>query len=325
MSITALPPNTTLQGRSVLITGANVGLGFSAALLALQLGASPLYITCRSAEKGKKARDELLADPLVKKKNPRAIVKVYELEMSKWDGVTSFAKKFLDDRQAASEALDIAILNAGMANLEHELAPTGNEMVLQVNYLSTALLSLLLLPLLKKSITTEHTARLTFITSGSHKSTSLKHPPPNDVNYLTSLNAKKTFSAMNRYGLSQLLLILFLRDLCEKISSDKVIINNVCPGMINTSLDRKVPWIMVLVIWAWKFTSGNPVEKGAQCYIAAVANVGPESHGLWYQRMMLTSYSDVVTGPESKVLRERIWGETMEQLRKISPGVDKNI
>ncbi|EJT97349.1 NADP-binding protein [Dacryopinax primogenitus] len=321
MSIPPLPLDTTLQGRSVLITGANVGLGFSAALLALQLGASPLYITCRSAEKGNKARDDLLADPVVRKKNPRAIVKVYELEMSKWDGVTSFAEKFLDDRHKAGEGLDIAILNAAMFSIAYEVAPTGNEMLLQVTYLSTALLSLLLLPLLEKSTTSEHTARLTFITSGMHMNTSLKHCPPDDVNYLASLNDKKTFGASDRYGLTKLLVILFLRHLCEKVGTDKVIINNACPGLIQTKLERNLPWVIAPFVQLMKFTAGNSVEKGATCYIAAVASVGPESHGQWYQRMKLTPYSEVVTGTESKKLQQRIWDETVKQLQTVCPGV----
>ncbi|EJT97348.1 NADP-binding protein [Dacryopinax primogenitus] len=325
MSIPPLSLDTTLQGRSVLVTGANVGLGFSAALLALQLGASPVYITCRSAEKGNKARDELVADPLVKEKNPHAIVKAYELEMLTWDGVTSFAKKFLDDREVAGEGLDVAILNAAIVNLKYEVAPTGNEMVLQVNYLSTALLSLFLLPLLKKSTTAEHTARLTFITSGRQLFTPLKHCPPEDVNYLASLNAKNTFGVLDRYGLSKLLVVLFLRHICDNISSDKIIINNVCPGIIQTRLERKLPWIIAPIVGLFKTTVGNTVEKGAECYIAAVASVGPESHGLWYQLMRLKPYSDVVTGPEGKKIQERIWRETVELFQKVSPGADTNI
>lgn len=324
-SIPDLPANTTLEGRSVLITGANVGLGYHAALQALQLGASPLYITARTAAKGNTTREALLADPVVKQKNPNAVVKTYELEMSTWDSVKSFASKFIADRRAAGEGLDIAILNAGLIALKFELAPTGNELVVQVNHLSTALLSLLLLPFLESSTTPEHTARLTIISSGSHKSvSSLKACPPENINYLASINDKKTFSISERYGLSKLLLILFLRELSQKVNSDKVIINNVCPGMIKTELTRQAPWYMAPYLWIMQWNA-NPVEKGAACYIDAVANRGKESHGLWYQYSKLAPYSEVVTSQEGEKLQKRIWDETLQVLEKADPGVSANI
>ncbi|EJT97351.1 NADP-binding protein [Dacryopinax primogenitus] len=326
MSIPPLSPKTTLQGRSLLITGANSGLGFESARLALRLGASPVYITARTVEKGNVTRDELLADSEVKKKNPNAIVQVYALEMSKWDGVTSFAKKFLDDRQIAGEGLDIGILNAGLLSIAFGLAPTGNEMTIQVNHLSTALLALLLLPLLERSTTPEHTARLTIVSSSTHLDAGLKHCPPDNLKYLASLNDEKTFSgSLARYGLSKLLIILFLRELSQKVSSDKVVINDVCPGMIKTQLLRSIPWWFVPAMWVWQAATANPVERGAGCYMNAVANVGKESHGLWYHKMKQTPYSDVVTGSESKVLQDRIWNETMEQLRRVSPSIDQTI
>ncbi|KZO93400.1 NAD(P)-binding protein [Calocera viscosa TUFC12733] len=326
MSIPDLPKNTTLEARSVLITGSNVGLGYSAALLSLQLGASPVYLAVRTLPKGDKARETLLADPVVKKKNPNAVVKVYQLDMSTWDGVTAFASKFIADRKTAGEGLDVAILNAGVVNMDFELAPTGNEAVIQVNHFSTALLSLLLLPLLESSTTPQHTARLTIVTSRSHaRVQSLKACPPDDYNYLASLNDKKTFATMERYGLSKLIVIFFLRELSTRVSSDKVIINNVCPGMIKTKLTRGVPWYAQPVLWVWYATSANPVERGAACYVHAVATVGKESHGLWYHKMKLTPYADIVTNQEGEKLQSRIWNETMEVLEKVVPNVGTNI
>ncbi|KZO93413.1 NAD(P)-binding protein [Calocera viscosa TUFC12733] len=326
MSIPDLPKSTTLEGRSVLITGSNVGLGYSAALLSLQLGASPVYLAVRTTAKGDTARERLLADPVVKQKNPNAVVKVYQLDMSTWDGVTAFASKFKSDRKTAGERLDVAILNAGIANLNFELAPTGNEAVIQVNHFSTALLSLLLLPLLESSTTPEHTARLMIVTSESHgRVESLKACPPDDYNYLASLNDKKTFSTMDRYGLSKLLIIFFLRELSTRVSSDKVIINSVCPGMIKTELTRQVPWYAQPVVWILYTIMANPVEKGAACHVHAVATVAKESHGLWYEKMKLTPYGDIVTNQEGQKLQPRIWNETMEALEKAVPNVGANI
>ncbi|KZT58627.1 NAD(P)-binding protein [Calocera cornea HHB12733] len=326
MSIPDLPPNTTLEGRSVLVTGANVGLGYASALKALQLGASPVYITTRTASKGSNARDSLLADPVVKQRNPSAVVQAYELEMATWEGVTSFANKFLADRKVAGETLDIAILNAGIFNMGFELAPTGNEAVLQVDYLSTALVALLLLPLLESSTTQEHTARLMIVSSTTHTYENLLTVPFGDSNYIDSLSTKEAFSSpRQRYGLSKLLVVFFLRELSSRVSSDKVIINTVCPGMIKTELPRQAPWFIRPLMYVWYSLATNPVEKGADCYIHAVASVGKDSHGLWYQRMKLTPYADIVTNSEGEELQKRIWNDTMQVLGRVVPGVGSDL
>jgi len=321
MSIPDLPPNTRLDGRSILITGSNQGIGYSAALLSLQLGASPVYLAVRTVAKGRQARDTMLADPIVQRKNKAAVVEVYELDMARWESVQAFSSKFIADRKVEGQGLDIAILNAGLVNMEFELAPTGNEMSVQVNHLSTTLLSLLLLPLLEASTTPQHTARLTVITSSMHKRTSRIACPPSDINYLASLNDPAKFSKFSRYGLSKLLLIFWLRHLSARWDSNKVIVNNVCPGMISTNFGAGAPMWTKPLVMVMKAISANPVEKGAECYVHAVECVGKESHGLWYRKMSLSPYADFVTTAEGAKTEDRIWKETMEVLDKVSPGI----
>ncbi|EJT97341.1 NADP-binding protein [Dacryopinax primogenitus] len=322
--IPPLPPNTSLASRSFLITGATSGLGYATALMALQLGASPVYITARDVSKGTSTRDSLLADPVVKENNPNAKVEVYALDMARWEGVLGFADKFIDDRTASGEGLDIAILNAGMFSIEYELAPTGNEMSIQVNHLSTSLLALLLLPLLEKSSTPDHTSRLTFITSVQHmtKYGRLTACPPDNVNYLESLNDKATFDRTQRYGVSKTLLIYIVQHLATHVSPDKVIINNLCPGAIYTSINRNMP-IHSWPLLAWMWRHGNTPEAGARTYIQAVAVLGKESHGKWYQRGKHRKYGDFVRGLEGQKMREKEWKETMEVLEKVRPGISQ--
>ncbi|EJT97347.1 NADP-binding protein [Dacryopinax primogenitus] len=321
-----LPANTTLQGLSVLVTGSNQGLGYHAALLSLQLGASPVYLAVRNLKKGHEARTAMLADPVVRKKNSKAIVKVYELDMARWDSVKSFAEKFIGDRHAAGEGLDIAMLNAGLYHMRFELAPTGNELTVQVNHLSTALLSLLLLSILEASTIPKHTARLMIVSSGQHRqASSTLTECPSDDNYLTSLNDVKNFASMTRYGLSKMLVIFFLRVLATKVSSDRVIINNVCPGLIRTNLARELPVFLRPVLYLLFLGQANPVERGAACYIHGVTCVGKESHGLWYRRMVLTPYGDFLLSDEGKKMQDKIWTETLQQLEQVVPGVSSNI
>ncbi|KZT58638.1 NAD(P)-binding protein [Calocera cornea HHB12733] len=322
MSIPPLPANTSLKGLSFLITGATAGLGYSTALLALQLGASPVYITARNAAKGTKTLESLLADPVVKAKNPNAKVEIYDLDMARWESVLAFGDKFVKDREAKGERLDIAVLNAGIAGVTWEQAPTGNEMMVQVNHLSTALLSLLLLPLLEKSTTPEHTARLTIVSSGMHLQRwgKLKQCPPANVNYLQTLNDKSRFDGLQRYGVSKMLVIFFVRYLAARISPDKVIVNNVCPGVVKTSINDRMPLWTWPILWMMGRGSNTP-ENGARAYIYGAAVVGKESQGQWYSCSKLRAYSDFVLSKEGEKMQEKEWKETMEVLEKVRPGV----
>jgi retinol dehydrogenase-12 len=109
----------------------------------VRLGAAPVVFAVRSLPKGEAAKADIL------KTNPTSKTKVelWHLDMESYDSVLAFGK-------LAQELprLDIAMLSAACFKYEFETSPsTGNESSMQVNHLSTALLSLLLLPVLKKT------------------------------------------------------------------------------------------------------------------------------------------------------------------------------
>ena len=79
--------------------------------------------------------------------------------MCSYDSVQTFAKSV----DIKLSRIDIVILNAGHARLEyHKCESTGHEEDLQVNYLSTILLTVLLLPTLKAKSPPGKPKHLTF-------------------------------------------------------------------------------------------------------------------------------------------------------------------
>jgi NAD(P)-dependent dehydrogenase (short-subunit alcohol dehydrogenase family) len=164
----ALPLTLAFAGKSILITGANSGIGFEFTRQLLLRNASTIYIAVRTLAKGEETRKTLLQDPAVRKSNPNAIIKPYELDISKYSSVLSFCKKL----SAETQTLDLAVMNAGAGIFKFDILPTGNETVLQVNFLSTALLSLYLLPILQRGSKRDHPSHLTFVGSiGAYKTT----------------------------------------------------------------------------------------------------------------------------------------------------------
>jgi NAD(P)-dependent dehydrogenase (short-subunit alcohol dehydrogenase family) len=155
------PPKTiSFVGKSILVTGANSGIGLEFTRQLPLRKASTIYIAVRTLEKGEETRETLLGDPAVQKSNPDAIIKPYELDPSKYSSILSFCKKF----SAEVQTLHLAVMNAGAGIFKFDILPTGNETMLQVNFLSTALLLLHLHPILKDS-KPDDPSHLTFVGS----------------------------------------------------------------------------------------------------------------------------------------------------------------
>jgi len=97
-------PTASFAGETVIITGANTGLGREAAKHIVRLGASKVILACRNVSKGEEARVYI-----EKETKKTGTTEVWELDMSNYDSVKRFAR-----RAEKEERLDAVILNAGI-------------------------------------------------------------------------------------------------------------------------------------------------------------------------------------------------------------------
>lgn len=258
--------DTNLSGKVALITGANQGLGLESARQILKLGLSHLIISVRNTTKGEEAARTL------RNEYPKATFDVYEIDMSSYDSIRAFAAKV-----ALVQRLDIAILNAGVMNSKFKKTEsTGHEETLQVNYLSTVLLSVLLLPTLKaKSV--GGPGRMTIVSSGLAYAAEFKTRGATPV--FAPLDDPKNFSA-DTYNVTKMLLMMYLYKLTDYVKAEDTIVNLVDPGYVKgTSLQRDHPRMVMLAMKLMDVTTARTVEVGASCYVDAVVIQGKESHG----------------------------------------------
>lgn len=198
--VTPNPPGVVdLTGKTIVITGGNQGLGFETARQLLSLKATTIILAVRTPSKGEEARDLLLTDPTVKKENPHASIIVMKVDMSDYESVIAFAEAIKRD----VPELDVLLLNAGCGQLNYELAPTGHEKVTQVNFLSNAILSLKLLPLLEATVAkTGVPSRLIWVGSRMHQSGSFytKRPLEPNEKVLERMDNKAMYSGVTIYS-----------------------------------------------------------------------------------------------------------------------------
>lgn len=196
-----LPAGLSLAGKVAIVTGSNVGLGLSACRQLLQLGLSHLIMAVRSQAKGDAAAAQLRTD------FASATVSVWIVDMESYDSVRAFA-----NRCESLERIDVVILNAGLTMAPYTVArATGNELMLQVNYLSTALLTILLLPVLKakKIAGSSQPPVLSIVGSDAmyHNQMELRGP------ILPQFQRADTFTQFAWYGKTKLLQALFVSKL----------------------------------------------------------------------------------------------------------------
>lgn len=145
-----------LSGKTAIVTGANTGLGLEIARQLLDLGCK-VILAVRDEIKGERARQELINGRDLESE----FVEVWKLDMLSYESILSFTK-----RAETLPRLDIAILNAGVQKATEEFTSNGFEEGFQVNFLSTMLLAILLLPIIKRKGTGGGPGRICVLSSG---------------------------------------------------------------------------------------------------------------------------------------------------------------
>ena len=276
--VTPLPTDLSLQGKTIIITGASAGLGLECARQVLALDASKVILAVRNTAKGEHCKESLLADPVVQKHNKTPIVKVMKLDMADYTSVQSFAQAV----KAEIPVVDYLVLNAGIVLITYETSANSHEKTLQVNYLSNMLLILDLLPHLEASAAKKGSpARITWVGSRSHYSSTLpKKSPilPNET-VIGHMDDRNNFFKFQKYNDSKLLATLGVYALEKRLDRSTVQLNMLCPGMVDTAMSDILPVYLRVAVDAFKAIRARTVEQGAWLIINAMAVAGPESHG----------------------------------------------
>jgi len=208
-----------LSGKTFVITGANCGIGYEAALVLSRKGAE-VTLACRSVEKGLAAADTLKAA------SPGAKVSVGKLDLSDLASVQSFAREFHRDH----DHLDGLINNAGVMALPRTLTADGFEMQLGTNHLGHFALTGLLLDLLASA----QSSRVVTVSSQAHRMGRIR---------FDDLMGERRYDPWGAYGQSKLANLLFTLELSKRLAQKRPHVKAIAchPGYAATDLQRRGP------------------------------------------------------------------------------------
>src|SRR5690606_28307269 len=131
-----------MTGKTVLVTGSTDGLGREAALRLGAMGAHVL-VHGRNDERGAEVVAAINEGP--------GSAQFYRADFASLDEIRDLAAAVMADHERLDMLINNAGIGTGFADGNRSLSEDGHEMIFQVNYLATYLLTQELLPLLEKS------------------------------------------------------------------------------------------------------------------------------------------------------------------------------
>ena len=259
-----------LYEKTVLITGATDGMGKETALMFAKVGATVLI----HGRNPKKLADTLAA---LWEANPKGQYYSYQADYASLAEVRAMAEAIKKEHQQ----IDILINNAGLYPDKRVITEDGFELTLQVNYLSSFLLTHALMPLLEAS----PEARIVNVSSIGHKLVwnSIKNP-----------KFSPFFWRWVSYCRSKLLVVAWTIELARRLESKKITVNSVHPGVIRTKVIRILP-----VSW------GSSVPSGAKTIFNLATNPAyATTTGQYFERYKLAKAAPMAL---NKKLQKNLW------------------
>ena len=225
------------DARTVLVTGATSGIGRETARQLASQGAR-VVLGVRDAERGEEVAREIVSRG--------GAAEVLPIDLASLDAVRRAAARFLETHPS----LDVLVNNAGVAMRHREVTADGYERTWQTNFLGGFLLTLLLLPALRRGTR----PRVVNVSSDAH--------PTGRIDW-NNLELERGYGGYRAYANTKLAQILFTRELARR--EPWLSVNALHPGAIATRIWREVPLIPLrMLILSILWLIGGRIHNAAR-------------------------------------------------------------
>jgi WW domain-containing oxidoreductase len=276
-----------LQGRTILVTGCNSGIGYETVRTLAKRGAR-VIATARSEEKARAACAALgevvpLACDLAVPSSIRSAVRA--VKDKGW-------------------RLDALIGNAGIMAVPKLEQAFGCELQFFTNHIGHFMLVTGLLDGLAEE------GRVVMVSSDAHRRA------PRAGIELDNLSGEKSYNPWTAYGQSKLANLLFVKELAKRLSGTKKTANAIHPGVIRTNLGRSMPWILRTALRISEPLFLKTAAQGAatQCYVAT----NPGLAGVSGQYFADCNVAESTPISHDATLAARLWAESEKIAAQVS-------
>ena len=241
-----------MQGKTVLITGANSGIGFATATALARMGARILLV-CRDARRGADAQ-AAVADVATE-----AAPKLLLADLSSLHDVRALA----DDLHRHFPVIDVLINNAAGIFSARGLTGDGIERTFAVNHLAPFLLTNLVIGHLMAA----DRGRIINVAAES---------PLRKLDF-DNLQGERRYGFLSAYFRSKLANIIFSNELARRLEASGVTVNSMSPGPTKTRFGDNMSGLPALFPLVMKKLFPGP-ETGARTLIYLASS--PEVDGI---------------------------------------------
>lgn len=248
-----------LDGKTIVVTGANSGLGYEITK-ALAEKHAEVIMACRNTDKGEEAKNHILAH------HKHAKLSVWECDLGDLESVKTFADKL----RLKYNRINILINNAGVMAPPQGKTKDGFELQFGTNHIGHFVLTSKLFPLLRK---TEGSRIVTVSSIASH----------NGKIHFEDVNFEQGYSRWKTYQQSKLANLMFAMDLDNQLSSSTFKTRSYAahPGVSDTNLFKNMRpnWFLNALGKLLMPIITQPASKGALPILyAAVSEEAKPGH-----------------------------------------------
>lgn len=280
MSTQATETGTTLDGKVMMVTGANAGMGKEIACALAKMGATVVMVS-RDRSRGETARAD------VQQRSGNASVEVLLADLSSQQSLRQLVEEFT----ARHPHLHVLVNNVGVTLPRRSVTADGLETTFATNHLAPFLLTNLLLPVLKASAP----ARVVTVSSAAQAQ--------GKINF-DDLQSERRYGEIRVYNQSKLANILFTYELARRLVGTGVTANVLEPGFVKTNMAVPFPFRLFSPMRV-------SVEQGAQptVYLASSPEVEGVS-GKFFSHKRVARKSSKISYDER--IARRLWQVSAE-------------
>ena len=242
-----------LSGKTIIVTGANSGIGKFAARGLASMGAS-VTMVARSRERGEKALKE------VQTASGSNNVRLMLCDLSSQVSIREFAAAF----ESENDRLDVLLNNAGSNYFKRHESVDGLELTFALNHMGYFVMTNLLLNIIKASAP----ARIVNVSSDEHRV---------DRIAFDDLQREQDYGT-NVYAETKLMNVLFTYDLARRLEGTGVTVNTMHPGFSRTNFGRRDNGFLGKFFVPVASLFGRSPERGAETAIYLASS--PEVEGV---------------------------------------------
>jgi NAD(P)-dependent dehydrogenase (short-subunit alcohol dehydrogenase family) len=299
MSPTSSSSAVPMNGRTVVVTGGNSGVG-KATATALAAAGAHTVITARSEERGRQA----LAD--IRRASGSDRVDLVVFDLADLASVRAGSTELLD----RYEQIHVLVNNAGLVLSERSETGDGFESTFAINHLGPFLLT----HLLTERLIASAPARVVNVASTAHRSA--RHGLDFD-----DLQARRGYRGMQVYARSKLANILFTNQLARRLASTGVTANSLHPGVVATGYarDGDTSGVLAFGVKVIKPFVLTP-EKGARTSVFLASS--PEVAEVTGQYFVKCRARTTSPAARSEAAAELLWSVSEELVGLAEPTAD---